>query len=338
MRLLSSLVLFIVSCTSNKSGPVTVDPAEGGAGKADGVGGVPDVRCAGAPDAGPATGFNSVAGSAISLLGDPKHRGFDLVAAASADSQTIEGWLAYTIADKALEGEDVDLFACRESAWRKIGAARTDSEGHFALGLSGGDRLPIGLRDMYVSVVGDRTGASFLAIVAPDGAKLVVSDVDGTLTSSENAFLRSVVIGGEPDQQPGAADAFVAIAAKGYIPIDCTARGNQYSQVTRDWFEHKGFPRGALRLSSSFFTPPGEETSDFKTAAIAALDPALAFTFGIGDQHTDVVSYAANGLSGDHIFVKLPEHASDTQADRDAGAATGFSLYDDLRTQNVATW
>ena len=40
----------------------------------------------------------------------------------------------------------------------------------------------MGLRDLYLSVVGDRTGARFVGLVAPSGTALAVSDVDGTLT------------------------------------------------------------------------------------------------------------------------------------------------------------
>src|SRR5215471_13329492 len=204
------LSCFLVSCVA-QAGPVEVDPEEGrfDAGKLD-AGAVPDVRCAGNPDAGKPGSFRHFTSRLIAGLGDPKHRGFDLVASADSATQTLEGWISYTVVDKALEDEDVDVFACRTGAWRKVGTARTDDEGHFSLALSGDSRLPIGMRDLFVSVVGDRTGAAFLGYVAPAGTPLVVSDVDGTLTSSENAFLETLALGGEPDAQPGAAPAFTA--------------------------------------------------------------------------------------------------------------------------------
>src|SRR6185436_16912107 len=159
----------------------------GGGGTGGGTGGgesraVPDVRCAGAPDAGPARDFRHLSSEIIAALGDAKHRGIDLVASAVRATQTLEGWISYTIADKALEDEDVDLFACLEGAWTAVGTARTDDEGYFALALSGAARLPIGMRDLFVSVAGDRTGVRFLGYVAPEGTQLILSDVDGTLT------------------------------------------------------------------------------------------------------------------------------------------------------------
>src|SRR5439155_24490120 len=136
------------------------------------------------------------------------------------------------------------------------GTARTDDEGHFALGLSGDGRLPVGMRDLFVSVVGDRTGVGFLGYVAPAGTPLVVSDVDGTLTSSENAFLETIALGIEPGAQPGAAQAFAAAAAGGKQLVYVTARGNQYTTATRHWLDDHGFPRGPVRLSPSFVTLP----------------------------------------------------------------------------------
>ncbi|MFT3696311.1 MAG: hypothetical protein QM831_24435 [Kofleriaceae bacterium] len=261
-------------------------------------------------------------------MGDPHHRGFDLIAPASADSQTIEGWIAYSVADKALEDEDVDVFACREAAWVKIGTATTDDEGHFALTLTADQRLPLGLRDMFVSVDGDRTGAAFLAYVAPDDQELVASDVDGTLTSSENAFIESLALGGEPDAQPGAADAFVRAKAAGLQLVYVTARGNQYTADTRQWLADKGFPRGPLRLSTSFVTLPGGDTIDYKTQTLQALPMTLHE--GIGNRASDVTAYANAGLDAAHILVELPEYQSELQPLIDAGEATGFTDYTTL--------
>jgi phosphatidate phosphatase PAH1 len=341
-----AILLLAVGCTAAQSlGPVTTDPGESG-GKADsgsdtgggggGAAAIPDVQCAGTPDAGPAGSFNHISSELISDLGSPNHRGIDLVAPASAGTQTIEGDISYTVADKALEDEDVDLFACREGAWEKIGTARTDDEGHFALPLTDDARLPIGLRDMYVSVVGDRTGASFLALVAPDGAPLLVSDVDGTLTSSENAFPESLVTGGDPGVQPGAPQAYQAAAAKGMTVVYLTSRGTEFTADTRSYLAAEGFPRGPLRLSNSFVTLPGGDTVDFKTGALKSFSAGLTIAAGVGNRESDVEAYTNAGVPADRIFIKLPEYQSEVQAALDASQAIGFGAYDDLRTQYIA--
>ena len=322
-------------------GPVGSDPDEGDAGGGTGQTGagavVPDVRCVGAPAAGQAGEFRHLTSDVISHLGDAKHRGFDLVTSADSAAQTLEGWISYTFADKALEDEDVDVFACRAGEWRRAGTARTDDEGHFALELSGADRLPIGMRDLFVSVVGDRTGVGFLGYVAPDGARLLVSDVDGTLTSSENAFLETVALGIEPDARAGAPRAYDAATAKGYQVVYVTARGNQYTTATRDWLTHPHFPRGPLRLSASFLTLPGGDTIDYKTRAISALSAAgLAVTAGVGNRASDVTAYTNVGLAAERIFIEMPDYASEVQPLLDAGEALSFTSYDALLADQLS--
>ncbi|HEX4418078.1 MAG TPA: HAD family acid phosphatase [Kofleriaceae bacterium] len=323
-----------------KLDPVTTDPGEVQTGVIDGVGGsgIPDVRCAGAPDAGKAGKFHHLENKLISALGDPRHRGLDLVTSADAETQTLEGWISYTLVDKALEDEDVDVFACRAGAWQRVGTARTDDEGHFALGLSGDDRLPIGMRDLFVSVVGDRTGVGFLADVAPAGTPLLVSDVDGTLTSSEDAFLETIVLGLAPDARAGAAAAYTAMAARGYQLVYVTSRGNQYTTDTRTWLHDKGFPRGPVRLATSFVTLPGSDTVDYKTQTITALIQAgFTVAAGVGNRASDVAAYTNIGVPADHIFIEMPEYAGEVQPLLDAHQAIGFTSYDQLAATGLAS-
>jgi hypothetical protein len=323
----------ITGCATGARDPVTADPDEVEISAADGAAavGVPDVHCDGAPDAGAPGRFRHLGSWLTAVLGDPRHRGLDLVASADAGTQTVEGWISYTVIDKALEDEDVDVLACRAGSWQRIGGARTDDEGHFALALAGADRLPIGMRDLFVSVVGDRTGVRFLADVAPVGAPMLVSDVDGTLTSSEDAFFETILLGLEPGAQAGAAAAYASVVARGYQLVYLTARGNEFTTDTRAWLADKGFPRGPLRLSPSFVTSPGSGTVDFKATAMVGLTAAgFALAAGIGNRATDVAAYAQARIAADRIFIELPEFAGEVQPLIDAGDAVGFTSYAEL--------
>ena len=323
-------------------GPVGADPREVDVGSAANNAvaadtSVPDVTCVGAPAAGAPGSFRHLTSRLISALGDPRHRGIDLVASADAETQTIEGRISYTVVDKELEDEDVDVFACRAGSWARIGGARTDDEGQFALALTGDARLPIGLRDLFVSVVGDRTGVGFLADVAPTGTRLLVSDVDGTLTSSENAFFETVLLGIEPAAQPGAAAAYASITPRGYQIVYLTSRGNEFTTDTRTWLADKGFPRGPLRLSSSFVTLPGGDTVDFKAQAMAGLTAAgFTLAVGVGNRATDIEAYAKAGVAADRTFIELPEFASEVQPLINAGEAIGFTSFAALAADQLA--
>ncbi len=333
-------VLAVAGCgisTSNPSDPGSTPdgdppPIDGTSSLA-----VPDLQCAGAPDAGPAGELRHTRSSLITALGSPRHRGLDLVATPAVARQVLAGSISYTMADKALEDEDVELFACIDGDWAPVGDARTDDEGRFSLALEGDDRLAIGMRDLYVSVVGDRTGARFLAYVAPSGTRMVASDVDGTLTSSESTFIKTVLIGSESLAQPGAAAAFTLLAQRGYQPIYITARGQQFMESTRAWFAEQGFPRGPMILAPSFVTIPGGDTVDFKAGAMANVRSAgLVIAAGIGNRASDVAAYDRASLPPVRIFVGTTEFADELAPDLDAGRATGFGTYDELRTDHLS--
>lgn len=292
-----------------------------------------DTQCPGAPDAGPATDFRHISSSLVADL-TPHHRGIDLIAADDDATQTLAGAISYGPTDKALEDEDVELFACIASQWKSIGVTRTDGEGRFTFALTGGDRLPVGMRDLYLSVTGDRTGAAFIGVVAPHGTHAIISDIDGTLTASENAYPESLATGGDVAAQPGAPDALQMLAAKHYLVVYVSTRGDRFTQDTRDWFAAKSFPRGPLRLPTAIVTLPGTDTVTFKAGAIQSL-AAFAVGAGFGNRQTDIDAYTQSGLPADRIFLKLPEFTDETAASLAAGAATGFQSYNDLRAQQL---
>jgi LNS2 (Lipin/Ned1/Smp2) len=292
------------------------------------TGGIDDLRCGGVP-AARRQGFRHVTSRIAAALGSPLHRGTDLIAAVG-DDQVIAGALGYSLADKALEDEDVELYACDRQGWRRLGTTRTDGDGHFALRLDAAARLPIGMRDLYASVAGDRSGVRFLAYVAPVGTRVIVSDVDGTLTASENAFPEAVVFDTRVDAQPGAAAAFQAATAAGYQLVYVTARGDRFTGATRHWLADHGFPRGPLRLASGLLVWPGAATVAFKSHVLQALARHLVIVAGVGNRESDIEAYTAAGVAANRIFVKLPEFASELAHAIHANRAVGLASYRDL--------
>jgi phosphatidate phosphatase PAH1 len=297
---------------------------------------VRDIRCAGVPDAGPATEWRHLSSHLIEDYGESHHRGFDLIATPADSTQAIAGRITYGGTDKDLEDENVSLFACFDEAWRSIGTARTDGEGRFSLSLSGDARMPTGMRDLYVSVDGDRTGAEFLAYVAPAGTAVIASDMDGTLTASENEYPKALALGGDVNVQDGAPAAMMSAAVRGVAVVYITARGDRFTQDTRDWLVAKGFPRGPLVMPAAIITLPGDDTIEFKSSALARLD-SFYLLAGFGNRSTDIAAYGAAGLSADRIFIKLPEFEGELATDLAANKALGFYEYEAMRTAELAT-
>ena len=331
MRNLATLLILVAGC-GNVDGPVTIDPTEASSsadGKADGLStALPDIRCSGSPSPGAKGSWRHWTSAVTAALGAPRHRGIDLVATASTNPQTIQGEISYGVNDKALEDEWVQIYACRSSAWLYIGRALTDGEGRFSLTLTGASRMPIGEREFFVSVFGDRTSARFFGVVAPVGAEVAVSDVDGTLTSSENAFPTSLVTGATVSAQASAAVAINTLHRRGYPIVYLTARGRTFTGDTRTWLANNGFTRGALRLAPTLVTLPGAATVDYKAGAMSSLP--LPVTIGVGNRSTDIDAYSRVGVDGGRIFIKLPEFDSEVQSQLDAGAAVGFDSYAEI--------
>ena len=289
-----------------------------------------DHRCATTPT-GPTQKLRHRRSRLVTRLGSPRHRGLDLVATPDVQRQVLTGTIGYGKIHKNLDDEDVELFACERGGWIRIGTARTDDEGEFTLALEGSARLGVGMRDLYVSVVGDRTGARFLGYVAPAGTRMIVSDIDGTLTSSERAYVKTVVAGVMAKAQPGAPAAFGVLAERGYQPVYVSARGEQFTEATRAFLDAHGFPRGPILLARAAATIPGPDTVVFKTRAMETLTRAgLVVAGGVGNRATDIAAYQAIGLAANRIFIGSGEFAGELADHLAAGRATGFASYDEV--------
>ena len=280
--------------------------------------------CAQAPEV-PRGHFRHLSSRLAARAGSSRHRGVDLIASETDGFQTLGGKFAYTAFDKDLEDEDVAVFACIDAGWRPLGTVRTDEDGRFALTLTGARRLPVGMHDLYATAIGDGTGVRYLAYVAPAGTRVMVTDVDGTLTRSEHAMFATILLGDDIEPQPGAAE---ALAASGYPIVYVTGRGDQYTEVTRQWLQQHGFPRGPLRLAPSSVMLPGARTAAFKAETLKSLH--LPIAAAVGNRASDIAAYAGVGLSPARIFIHLPEFTDEVGGPIAAHLATGFSEYPKL--------
>ncbi|HVY45697.1 MAG TPA: hypothetical protein VHB21_07450 [Minicystis sp.] len=285
---------------------------------------LPEDRCSDAPAANPNGSFRHWKSSVIADLGAPRHRGLDLVATSDDAVQRVEGQASYGVEDKALEDEWVHLYACASGAWSYLGDALTDDEGHFALDLSDGGLLPVGVRDLYMSVDGDGSGAPFVAIVAPSSTEVAVSDIDGTLTSSENAFPESLVTGATVAPNHDAAEALTELQSRGYAIVYVSTRSAYFTGDTRAWLEANGFPLGALRLPGPIATLPGQASTDAKVELMSALP--LTVAIGVGNRSSDAAAYDQVGVASDHTFLKTTEFSSELGPWIDGGDV-GFDDY-----------
>lgn len=252
--------------------------------------------------------------SATTSLGPPRHRGRDLFLRPGKPQWAI-GKFAYGPADKDLSAEEVDVWLLRGcgATWEKVGTFKTtndegghppvlgieDKGGHVFVELSKVTRpLDVGRHRVRMVVAGDLSATDLFIEVLPPGARVAVSDIDGTLTESEAAIAGDVIKGEESEAHPGAADAMKALASRGYHLFYLTARPDWLVPTTRAWLSNKGFPPGILHTTTTATGVGGDAAAAFKSAELAALKAELGIVpeYAFGNMPSDVTTYGNAGL------------------------------------------
>jgi len=255
-------------------------------------------------------------------MGSPRYRGNDLIATVGDESQVLAGQLGYSAVDFKMPDEDVQLYVCEGTDWRSLGSERTDGHGRFKRVLTGDDRLPAGLHDIFVAVPGGGGGVHMLAYIAAPAERVVVVDIDGTLSESEHAIVNSVLFGDDIAHRLNAPE---ALRATRHTVVYLSARGDQFTELTRHWLQAHGFPDGPIVLAHESFVSPGDEQQEFKIGALRALRVPIAA--GIGNRISDIVAYRSVGLRPEQILVFLPEYQDEVRDQLVAHRAIGFRDY-----------
>ena len=212
--------------------------------------------------------------------------------------------------DNDLQDEDVDVWLLRDcgSSWEKVGTFVTtndgehtteegvvDSGGRIYVDLSSKLTVPLGIgrHRLHYVVRGDLSQTDQYIEVLPESAKIVVTDIDGTLSSSESASWSEAFGGTPPGANAGAADVLTTLAKRGYYVFYLTARPEFFVQKTRDWLKDKGFPLGIVHTSFSHIGETGTSAIDFKTSELVMLKDKTGIvpTYGFGNTDSDTNSY-----------------------------------------------
>lgn len=307
---------------------------------------LPTLECEAPPLAFQPRGWRHWSSNVVSRLGDPHHRGRDMFANPGAP-QHVLGKITYSFSDKDLHGEEVDVFVQRDcgSGWEKVGTAVTTEDGEHATveGVedNGGrvyfeipeaKRLGPGRHRVRLVVAGDGTSAdSFIDVVPPD-TKIFISDVDGTLTSSENVEYLALLKGKTPETHAGAAEALRALAAKGYRPMYLTARPEILTARTREFLAERGFPPGILHTATATTGAGiGPTAASFKTDEMALLKAkGLVPTYAFGNKTSDSEAYATVPVKANRFFFRIDGTFSGQRLESYESLVGGFSAIDEV--------
>jgi hypothetical protein len=295
--------------------PGTVPPdrppasaTDGGAGPVECTPWVPPACDTAPPDPGARRSWRN-GGSALLVAGGARHRGRDQLLP-PAVPQWLIARFAYGLFDAQLVDEEVDIYLLRGcgSTWEKLGSARTtranqhptvegveDRGGHVYWEIPTAQALAVGRHRARFVVAGDLSTADlFIEVLAP-ATPFFVSDIDGTLTTSETAETSALLSGALPEANPDAATVLTLLAAKGYRPFYLTARPDWLVARTREFLSTEGFPPGILHTTvGAFAGATGAPAAMYKTAELATLAArGLTPAFLIGNTDTDAEAYAS---------------------------------------------
>jgi len=156
----------------------------------------------------------------------------------------------------------------------------------------------------------------------PLDAKVIVSDVDGTITKSD--FLGQIMpIIGRDWSQPGIAPLYCNIRRNGYYIMYLTSRAIGQSKLTKDFIfsvyqDGKMMPHGPVvmspdRIMSSLKREVVFKRPElFKIATLRDIKKLFPydhspFFAGFGNRETDAIAYTAVGMSINNIFTVDPK-------------------------------
>lgn len=272
------------------------------------------------PDPGTAIDWNSI----IPPFGDPNHRGRDMFYN-PGDTQWIMAKFSYGTLDDDIKGEDVDIYLLRDcaGAWEFLGKTTTTEDGEHATveGVedTGGriyyqipkdKELGLGWHRVHFVVKGDLSTTDLYIHVVEKGAPLIVSDIDGTLTTYETEEFVALATGSLPAMQKDASNLFNIFADKGYNIFYMTARPEWLGARTRAFFEQYGFPRGIVHTTLTKSGALGDEAATYKTNELKMIgDRGLVPTYAFGNTASDADAYFnAQVQPDDHrVFIQFDD-------------------------------
>ncbi|TNF25146.1 MAG: hypothetical protein EP329_23660 [Deltaproteobacteria bacterium] len=196
--------------------------------------------------------------------------------------------------------------------WSQVGRARTDDNGQYAFALAGEARFGLGSHWVYGVLEAAGTCVEHGYYLWPAGTKVIVTDIDGTLTLDDTELAQEIADGTYVPQAYTAADALVrAWHDKGYQVVYMTARPHPFRAETRAWLARFDYPTGPIITADALVL--GADAVAYKSAWLAWLKDDLGWDIVAvyGNADSDITAYDAVGIPKDRTFIIGPEAGAD---------------------------
>ncbi|RDV39131.1 hypothetical protein DV096_00735 [Bradymonadaceae bacterium TMQ3] len=266
--------------------------------------------------------WESFGSGAIAAL-DPWHSAQDVITHPEREA-LVTGKFTYGPTSKDLQGERIEVWMddCSGS-YVRLGEAETDSDGRSVLTLAPGALPPVGTYALLQRVMGDNTVVRSYLRVFPRETRLIVFDIDATLTTSDTELFQDIfndlfepLLDGDfvPEARVGAVDITkVRNEVHGYQLVYITGRPYWLTEQSRGWLDDQGVAHGHLRLtgSNAESLPTTSGVGAYKAAYLEFLkELGFEIVMAYGNATTDIFAYAEAGVPADRTFI-LGQHGGE---------------------------
>jgi hypothetical protein len=207
------------------------------------------------------------------------------------------------VADQ-LSGENVSLWYRDPAAgmWRSIGSTETGDDGTYDVAVDG--FVAQNGQPVYAMLDADGSCAVHYDFRLAPGSKIVVTDIDGTLTTGDDQLAMQFTDGSYVPMMMAAADRLMqAWSMKGYPVVYLTARPHLLRPESRGWLADLGFPVGPVITAVG-----GEQADVYKTLWLKRMVQGFGWNVvaAYGNADTDITAYASAGVPLEHTFIVGP--------------------------------
>jgi hypothetical protein len=200
-----------------------------------------------------------------------------------------------------LPGEYVSLWTY-DTEWRSLGRTQTDANGLYEFPDTG--FVAANGTAVYAMLEADGDCMDHYTYMLPPGSKVVVTDIDGTLTiDDEQQFLQWMDEDYVPVEVGAASEVMQAWADKGYPIVYLSARLHVYRNETRAWLRDQGFPIGPLITEPSLGS-----AAAYKTLWLTRMMQTFGWVpvAAYGNADTDIEAYQNVGIPKAQTFIVGP--------------------------------
>lgn len=237
----------------------------------------------------------------------PSHSANDIIIPFGEEAK-LEGKFSYGSLYKDLEEENVEIWldSCA-SELLYLDVVNTNGDGRIKYNFTGAADLPPGLYQIWLRVQGDGTTTKFALRILPKQTKLVIFDIDGTLTLSDAELWQYLADESYvPQKKIGAVETTRFLYDAGYEIVYLSGRHYLISEHSRNWLKDNNFAPGAVISSTSLSEswPSNSSVGEFKYKQMKYLqemDFILQYTYG--NAKTDIYAYSKVGMQKSQIFI-----------------------------------